>query len=170
MSRKDGNTFWRWSLDAYELNGVKNRLIYLQDAFGFDVNLSLWCCWRAAQGEILTEDALRNADTASAGWNEGVIEPLREARQNARSGPPALYEQLKEAELAAEHCEQDVLFALSGPEKTASFDETVAAARVNMALYASLLDAPRRDGFSSALLRDLIDHIFPPDKKDSGRT
>lgn len=160
MSKVDGNAFWRWSNDAYEAPGAKNRLIYLQDDFGFDVNIALWCCWRAREGETLDEDALRAAERACAEWSEGVIEPLREARRNAKEGPADLYERIKAVELEAEHREQDILFALSRPAAPVDGDAMLAAAKNNLALYASLIDAPRRQGYSSALLRDLIDHIF----------
>lgn len=171
MTPDDNNLFWRWSLASYEYPGVKNRLIYLQDSFGFDVNLTLWCCWRGACGETLSEDALRTAQGASEGWQNGVVEPIREARRNAKDSPPAFYARIKEIELAAEHREQDVLFALSGAAgPAASHDDAIAASKANLGLYASLLDAPRRDGYSSALLRDLIDHIFPPDRKDESGT
>lgn len=165
MSKVSGNPFWQWSNNAYETPGVQNRLIYLQDDFGFDVNITLWCCWRAREGESLSETALREAERACTEWSEGVIEPLREARRNAKEGPAELYEQIKAAELEAEHREQDILFALSRPGSPIGRDETLAAAKNNLALYASLIDAPRRQGFSSALLRDLIDHIFGADRE-----
>ena len=162
MSKPDKNGFWDWSLAVYELSGVKNRLIYLQDGFGFDVNVSLWCCWRASQGETLGVDAVRAAERATKEWAEGVIDPIREARRNAGElGPADFYTRLKEAELAAERHEQDILFGISRPESPIESDGVAAAAKSNLAHYASLIDAPRRDGYSSALLRDLIDHIFP---------
>ncbi len=160
-TRAQGNPFWLWSLDAYELPGVKQRLIYLQDHFGFDVNISLWCCWRAQEGETLGDDAVRSVQRACAEWNEGVVENLRAARIHAKEGPADLYAAIKDAELAAEHHEQNILFRLSRNSTPAGREEMLAAAKSNLAQYSSLLDAPRRDGFSSALLRDLIDHIFP---------
>jgi uncharacterized protein (TIGR02444 family) len=169
-SKVDGNPFWVWSLEVYELAGVKNRLIYLQDSFGFDVNISLWCCWRAQQGETLNEDAARSVQRSCEEWNEGVIEPLRNARLNSKEGPASLYAQIKNAELAAERHEQDILFRLSRNSAPIDREAMLAAAKSNLALYASLLDAPRRDGFSSALLRDLIDHIFPAAAPDSLHT
>ena len=171
MSKPKGHRFWVWSLNTYELPGVKNRLIYLQDDFGFDVNLTLWCIWRASEGEKLNEDALRAAMRATTEWAEGVVEPLREARLNAHElGPAEFYNLLKEVELASEHHEQNILFKLSRPATPMEREPMLAAARDNIALYASLMDAPRRDGFSSALLRDLIDHIFPgSDHKAAGQ-
>ena len=162
MSKPKGHRFWQWSVGAYEMPGAKNRLIYLQDGFGFDVNIALWCCWRAAEGEKLSEDAVRAADRATKEWSEGVIDPLREARRNANElGPSEFYAQVKEAELVAERLEQDILFSLSRDPLPIESDAVAAVAKSNVALYASLIDAPRRDGYSSALLRDLIDHIFP---------
>lgn len=162
MSKPKGHRFWVWSVGAYEMPGAKNRLIYLQDGFGFDVNISLWCCWRAAEGEKLSEDAIRAAERSTKEWSEGVIEPLREARRNAHElGPAEFYTQLKDAELAAEKREQEILFNLSRDPSPIEADAVADVAKSNMALYASLIDAPRRDGYSSALLRDLIDHIFP---------
>ncbi|PQA87519.1 TIGR02444 family protein [Hyphococcus luteus] len=161
MSKVRGNAFWQWSNDAYEMPGAKNRLIYMQDDFGFDVNLTLWCCWRASEGETLGKDALKEAEKAVSDWSEGVIEPLREARRNAKDGPPGLYEQIKAAELEAEHREQDILYGLSRPGTPIGREDMLDAARNNLALYASLIDAPRRSGFTTTLLRDLADHIFP---------
>lgn len=167
-SEAGDNPFWAWSLHVYELPGVKNRLIYLQDDFGFDVNLVLWCCWRAQGGETLKEDMMRKAEQKIARWVEDVTEPLREARRNARNGPSAFYAQLKDAEIEAEHHAQNILFEFSGPITDADFNIAVTAARNNLGLYAGLIDAPRRDGYSSALLRDLIDHIFPQDQYTAG--
>ena len=168
MSKNKGNRFWQWSLSVYEMPGAKNRLIYLQDDFGFDVNITLWCCWRASEGEALNEDAVRAVERATKEWAEGVIDPLREARRNASElGPPELYGQLKDVELAAERYEQKILFGLSRPPTPVAQDGILAAAKTNLALYASLIDAPRRAGFSTALLRDLIDHIFPDEKSQA---
>ncbi len=160
MSKVVGNPFWQWSNDAYEMPGAKNRLIYMQDDFGFDVNITLWCCWRASEGETLSETALREAERACTEWAEGVIEPLREARRNAHAGAAELYERIKQVELDAEHLEQDILYGLSRPGNPISRENMFTAAKNNLALYASFLDAPRRDGFSTALLRDLVEHIF----------
>ncbi len=160
MSKVQGNAFWQWSNGAYEMPGAQNRLIYMQDDFGFDVNLTLWCCWRASEGETLTKETLKEAEKAVTAWSDGVIEPLREARRNAKDGPPALYEQIKAAELEAEHREQDILYGLSRPGGAIGREDMLDAAKNNLALYASLIDAPRRSGFSTTLLRDLIEHIF----------
>ncbi|MEO1137719.1 MAG: TIGR02444 family protein [Pseudomonadota bacterium] len=165
MNSAQGNSFWQWSLAAYDLPGAKQRLVSLQDSFGFDVNIALWCCWRAREGETLSEDTLRKADAAVASWTEGVIEALRDARRNAKAGPPAIYEQIKDVELAAERRAQDLLFTISASGSSTTPDAVTAAATTNLLLYASLIDAPRREGFSSALLRDLIDHIFPQTQK-----
>lgn len=170
MKHKDeSNPFWNWSLEVYERLGARNRLIYLQDDFGFDVNIALWCCWRAREGETLGEDAVRSVCRACAEWSEGVIEPLREARINAKEGSPELYAKIKEAELSAERHEQDILFRLSRNSTPIEFDAKLAAARTNLSLYAAHIDAHRRDGFSSALLRDLIDHIFVASPKTGDR-
>ncbi len=160
MNGNDGNAFWAWSNTAYDRPGAKERLLDLQDSFCFDVNLTLWCCWRASAGETLDKETLKNAVDAVRSWSEGVIDPLQEARRNAKDGPASLYEQLKAVELEAEHREQDILYGLSGPETPIAHDDMLVAARNNLALYASLIDAPRRNGFSSALLRDLVDIIF----------
>lgn len=165
MSTAQGNPFWQWSLAAYDLPGAKQRLVSLQDSFGFDVNMTLWCCWRASEGETLSEDVLRKADGAVAAWTEDVIEALRDARRNAKGGPPAIYQQIKDVEFAAERQAQDLLFNVSASGSSMATDAIAAAATTNLLLYASLIDAPRREGFTSALLRDLIDHIFPQTQK-----
>jgi len=155
------NPFWDWSLEAYVLDGVKERLLDLQDGFGFDANFALWCCWRAREGEFLDEAALTDAIAACGPWAGEVIGPLRAARRAAKPGPAAFYASIKALELDAELIEQNILFSLSTESAPIAREGVLAAAMSNLKLYASLIGAPRRDGFSSALLRGLIDHIFP---------
>lgn len=44
------NPFWNFSLDHYKQEGVQAACLHLQDSFGADVNLVLYCLWLARQG------------------------------------------------------------------------------------------------------------------------
>jgi uncharacterized protein (TIGR02444 family) len=75
----DEDDFWKFSVSVYD--GVREICLKLQDRFGFDVNLLLFCCWRGAAGYGLDEaELVRILDHAGA-WRANVVEPLRATRR-----------------------------------------------------------------------------------------
>ncbi len=164
------NAFWDWSLAHYGREGVEPLLLKLQDEFRFNVNLLLWACWTALEYGEIPEAVWRNANELTATWSQTVTEPLREARRFLKNPPAqlqgaqasALRENIKTAELDAEHVEQVALQQLAegmlSPAENAS--DAAARARRNLALYAQLAGAARTKGFSTHLLESLIDLIF----------
>lgn len=154
------NPFWRWSLETYARPGVEPLLLALQDRFGFDVNLTLWCCWRALGPEPLDAATIEQAQARIADWTAGVVAPLRAVRRRLKSdeaAPAGLRERIKQAELDAERHVQDLLAGLAaGGVSLAQHDESAAFAQVNLDLYANRLGAAA----PAALLRDLIANIF----------
>lgn len=155
------NPFWRWSLAAYARPGVEPALLALQDSYGFDVNLVLWCCWRALEAEPLSEAETAEAQARIADWSADVVAPLRAVRRRLKgdhAAPGGLRARIKDAEIDAERHVQDLLFALSGDTPSRAQHERLAAfAQANLALYALRLGASP----PPALLRDLIANIFP---------
>ena len=159
MAQED-NPFWRWSLDHYALPGVETVLLRLQDEFGIDVNIALYCCWRGDAGSHLDDATLHAAIEACGAWTASVIAPLRAARVYLKTAGAAhrdLRNQVKQAELDAEYQAQNLLFALASNDTGTTHSGQFAAARDNLDLYAHIIDAPKA---ADALLRELIDHIF----------
>lgn len=160
------NPFWRWSLGAYSRDGVAPRLLHLQDEFIFDVNMVLWCCWLAGKTRPVANHHLNAAIDRISRMNEETVAPLRARRRQLKDrGDEDAYMLAKQAELAAEKQIQALLFEIAEPmiaaSKSADPDDQRFDALSNLEAYARLLDATNRSGFSPALLRELIDHIFP---------
>lgn len=114
--------FWRFSLRFYALPKVSEACLRLQDEAGLNVNLVLWCCWRALHGDELNPGKVRAAMARIAPWSRTVTVPLRMLRRQMKSGSAsgvpaalreALYRRLKAAELEAERAEQALLCCCS---------------------------------------------------------
>jgi uncharacterized protein (TIGR02444 family) len=105
MVEERAASFWRWSLASYPK--VERGLLDLQDRFGADVNLILFCAWIGR----LTPEALETAETAVRPWREDVVEPLRRLRRLLKQHPEAadLRDRVKAAELEAERLAQRLL-------------------------------------------------------------
>ncbi len=161
-------SFWQWSLGHYDENGSAPVLLHLQDEHGLNVNIALWCCWRAANGAEIPDAVMKAAIEEASRWNETVTSPLRSARRAlkvSQNSPPrdveALRQQIKDAELAAEKIEQDRLQILA--EKTpesSKTDDAAALALRNLGVYVRLAGADENSGPASSLLESLIGHIF----------
>ena len=102
--------FWNFSLAVYARPGVEAACLDLQDRFGADVNVALYCLWI---GRPLTGAAFDLVLEAAAPIRQ-FIEPLRLMRRSLPRDDGAR-ERQKQAELAAEKLEQDALEALGAP-------------------------------------------------------
>lgn len=122
-------SFWSFSLRVYGAPGVEAACIDLQDRFGADVNLALYCLWI---GRALTPEGLRAALEAAAPV-QAYIQPLREMRRSLPKDA-GVRDAVKKAELAAEKLEQDALEALG-----AAGEPDAETAMVNLRLYAEQL-------------------------------
>jgi len=138
--------FWRFSLALYAKPGVPPACLALQDEFGRDVNVALYCCWFGASGRgLLSPDALAAADRAVAPWRREVVENFRAARRaikaQALAASEALYTKAKAVELEAERLLQHRLAeAAPPPDPSLSPQARLAAALANLKLYIG--DAP----------------------------
>jgi uncharacterized protein (TIGR02444 family) len=150
--------FWRFSLAVYGKPGVAPACLVLQDQFGSDVNLALYCCWLGASGRgRLTREALEAADAAIAPWRRQVIENFRAARraikEAALAGSENLYAKAKAVELEAERTLQARLADRAPPsDPTLLARDRLDAAIANLTLYVG--DAPA--GPIHAALKELI--------------
>lgn len=129
--------FWNFSVELYGRPRVEDACLSLQDGFGADVNMVLFCLWRGP----LTGEALDEALAAARPVHEGWVAPLRRLRRVlARDGEEAaLRRAVKAAELEAERLEQMRLAATARDETPPD----AAAARANLGLYAERLQADR---------------------------
>ena len=127
MRAGDSAAFWTFSLDVYGRPGVREACLALQDEAGLDVNLLLYCLWRAARGVELDGDEIRARMDAVAPWTGAAVAPLRRLRRslkNPEAGVPAaaateIAARIGEVELAAERVAQSLIVE-SVPEPAAA--------------------------------------------------
>jgi len=112
--------FWRFSLAVYGDPAVQRECLELQDTYGVDVSLLLFCAFiGAAYGAVFSDRAVKEAADAVRTWQNDVVGMLRAARRalkpfataTSRSGAAAatLRAQVKDIELEAERIEQAML-------------------------------------------------------------
>jgi uncharacterized protein (TIGR02444 family) len=116
---------WSFSLQVYGKPGVGEACVALQDGFGLDVNLLLYCCWHGRACRRLDEAGLRRAMAAVESWQCEVVQPLRAVRRRLKSGVPpitagecqALRRKVNDLELEGERIAQVTLEALPVPPR-----------------------------------------------------
>jgi len=77
----------------------------LQDSFGLNVNLLLYCLWAGARGTSLTAGNMIDLREVQKPWEDNVVKPLRAVRRwlkGQSSGPPESREALRQSVLAQE--------------------------------------------------------------------
>ena len=134
--------FWNFSLGLYGRPGVAPACIALQDGFGLDVNLLLFCCWHGQANRRLGEEDLRRAIGAAEAWQREVVQPLRAVRRRLKAGVApisaaeceALRRKVNDLELEGARIAQAALEALPAP---AAGRRPVATE--NLALYVTLM-------------------------------
>ena len=136
--------FWDFSVAVYGRDGVAPACLSLQDRYGLDVNLLLYCCWAGGRGVRLGAAELAALVAASRGWQTDIVRRLRSVRRllktQGHAAPPeqaeALRQRVAAVELDAEHVEQLLLAErLDLPEGRDGAGTAETAAR-NLALYA----------------------------------
>ena len=73
--------FWRFSTRIYRLDRVADSCLALQDRFGVDVNMMLFCCWSGVTIGRLPTSSVRTAAAFSLGE---VSAPRRRSDSSAR--------------------------------------------------------------------------------------
>lgn len=116
--------FWAFSLDVYARPGITDACLRLQDQYGCDVNILLFCCWTASiSPDRLNEASLENAIANVKQWQTDIIKPIRTIRRRLEGKfthvNPTTAEELRAeisaTELQAEKVEQKILEKLSIP-------------------------------------------------------
>lgn len=149
--RREPNAFWSYSLRIYRVAGVAEACLALQEDWGADVNLLLYCCWLGQAGRALDKRSLRKAVTAVSRWQAEVIKPLRQARRTLKKPPDGvpvewagqLRKRIGALELNLEYLEQRLLTDAAQalpPAKHSQPPGTATVASLNR--YLALLGVP----------------------------
>jgi uncharacterized protein (TIGR02444 family) len=131
---KSESLLWSFSLAVYSDDSVQQECLNLQDQYGIDVNVLLFCAYAGViHGAIMPETALREALDIVAEWNDNVVSGLRMSRRalnpfaidqmsNGPSVPSAaaLRNSVKAAELEAERIEQATAWQSGEPGAAAA--------------------------------------------------
>jgi uncharacterized protein (TIGR02444 family) len=114
-------TFWNFSVAVYGKTAVQDECLRLQDQFGLDVNVVLWCAFLgAAHGVTLTRDDILSARQEVRQWQEEIVGTLRTTRRNLKkietsqaapfvNATTDFRTKVKAAELESERIEQTIL-------------------------------------------------------------
>ncbi len=137
---------------VYSGPDVEAACLKLQDDFGLDVNMLLFCCWAGSLGVSLDKARLQSVLDAVAEWQSQIILPLRGVRQLLKSteftGLPedereSCRNMVKAAELRAEKNQQTILAANLPPAGETQSDRSVMLA--NLEAYWSLQNSDGGD-------------------------
>jgi uncharacterized protein (TIGR02444 family) len=107
------NDFWQFSLAVYGQPDVAEECLRLQDKFGLNINLLLFCAWLGRRGIVATRDDLEGASRVIASWHDHVVRPLRGVRRHMKlhhDDVSALRAHVQRSEIEAEQVEQAMLF------------------------------------------------------------
>ena len=135
-------SFWDFSVRTYRKSGVAEACLSLQEQLGVDVNVLLYCCWYGCTRGTLDETAMERILAFAEPWAENVVRPLRAARTwmkttgcteayVAGEDCEGLREEIKRAELRAEHLQEDRMqelteeAVLKNPEITSRISSTL---------------------------------------------
>ncbi len=168
--RHEPNAFWRYSLRAYRLPGVEAACLALQDRWGTDTNLLLFCCWLGSAGHPLDKRLVRRAMAAVARLQADVIQPLRRARRTLKTAPLGLpsawstdlRKRIGAVELDLEYLEQCALAGLAQQlPRPAPRQVPRAAAQASLLRYLALLDVPP-EAIEREQIAALLEACFAP--------
>ncbi len=73
--------FWEFSLQLYARPGVAEASLALQNRFDADVNMLFFVLWAGENRRALTIAEIGELITLVQPWRDGVVRPLRGARQ-----------------------------------------------------------------------------------------
>lgn len=163
MTEEQG--FWKFSGDVYDR--ARESCLNLQDHFGFDVNLLLFCCWRGTMGATLEEAELIRIMDGIGAWRANVVEPLRTTRRwltktDFPDGAQDLRRRVLEVELQGERVLQGLIIAAAEPcsrQEPPNRDIGVQTARRNLEIYqrVAIPDAPAD---AAPFFLELLEGVF----------
>ena len=169
MQSAGAMAFWRYALWLYAKPGVKDTSHRLQDEFGLDVNLLLFCLWAAAAGYgALPPARLQAALNALDPWRAHVIAPLRSARRALKTlsleggaGAEELRVRILNEEIETEKLGQALIIKAGLDGLSNDQSPSADAAKDNLLLYCRLADVDSNED-AIALVDALWRLVFVP--------
>lgn len=172
-AKHQSESFWDFSVRTYRTEGVPDACLSLQNDYGADVNMLLYCCWVGANSGQFGTELFAQAKTFSTTWAEHVVVPLRRARTwmkqmgcTAEQIPTddcmRLRDKIKSAEFAAEKLQQDVLESLLSSDERSDGDANKTSPDVmsNLHQYAEFAEIEVCDDVRQKF-KIIIDAAFP---------
>lgn len=163
MTEHNDNLFWEFSLGFYAEGEAAKLLLELQDEYGCQINMLLWCLWLGKRRCLVSSDNMTMAIDLLCEHQEDYVLPMRNLRRKFKAHPEeALYQQAKALELALEKWEQDRLFAISlefEPDPASINEQIVAASNIGLYMERLFPSGATRSGCEAkleALLQKLI--------------
>ena len=116
--------FWDFSVRTYRTERVPDACLSLQNDYGADVNMLLYCCWVGVYVGQFDDELFERASLFSSAWANHVVIPLRSARtwlkHEGCGGEPvatdtcmALREKIKSVEFESEKLQQEALESIT---------------------------------------------------------
>lgn len=151
-------SFWDFSVRTYRTPDVPEACLSLQNDYGADVNMILYCAWVAAAAGPFDDELFDRASGFSARWADNVVKRLRKARkwmkQTGCETEPVptdacmeFREKIKDVEFAAEKMQQEALESIlpSDRHPAEAPDKLVADVIANLMRYLAHQDIPAND-------------------------
>ena len=165
--------FWDFSVRTYRTEGVPDACLALQNEYGADVNMLLYCAWVGAVLGPFDGQLFAAASGFSRDWADNVVIPLRSARtwmkHTGCTADPVpttecmkLRDKIKSVEFGAEKMQQEVLASFVAPEDR-SGDAAEAVLEdifANLVLYADFVGFDVDDDVRGKL-RVIFEAAFP---------
>ena len=156
--------FWDFSLDLYNKPEVSEACLQLQNSYGLDVNLILFCLWYGPEIGEINENILQQALQFSHSWKQDVVQPLRDTRSRMKASRqqfPAtgnsqfdtLRDHIKLNELAAENYQQQILEAYALADKPTSEKTGFEVADGNLNRFLAAVGIQREAPMNGLLLK-----------------
>jgi uncharacterized protein (TIGR02444 family) len=159
--------FWNYSLALYRKDGVERACLALQDEFGLDANLVLFCLWAGVEGPgELTAEELNECMARGGQWQREVVQRLRFIRRTLKHDnlgatdklAKALRPDVQSLELSAEHVEQLLLASVVPLERG---ERSPAAGIKNTGAYFDVAGVSRA-GEAKAAIMIILAAALPP--------
>ena len=165
--------FWDFSVRAYRTPGVPDACLFLQNDYGTDVNMLLYCIWTGAAIGVFDGELFNRANEYSVRWADNVVIPLRDARTWMKhtgcdldpvptDSCMELREDVKTVEFAAEKMQQEVLESLASVDRARDEKpgQVIGDVAANLMLYLECLDI-RAENDVRANLLVIVRAAFP---------
>jgi uncharacterized protein (TIGR02444 family) len=178
MTERHTGRFWAWSRLALEDGPLRQALLTLQDAYGLNASLVLWCRWTELEGLGLTrEDAITGIESGLA-MDLYVVKRLRESRRflaTPRAGYPAeamqrLRTEIHETEIAGEaliHARlEELTRARAAPEAADRLSGLDLFQLFRATVDVPMITAGTRGLDSPAALFETVRRLLPEDEKE----